>query len=190
MKQSLQMLMDEHRIIERACRVLSNMAKSAEKKNAVASTDWETMIGFIKGFADTCHHGKEEDQLFKVLIERGMSKEEGPVAVMLSDHDAGRQFVGGMLQALKDSDIHKLVENARGYVTLLPQHIWKEDNILYQMADEALSADDEKELLKKYAEHEEKKIGKNVREKFIKSVEEMAAKYGEDNDVRCVSCCG
>ncbi len=48
---------------------------------------------FFREFADRCHHGKEEDMLFEVMIESDFNREAGPVAVMLYKHDVGREKV-------------------------------------------------------------------------------------------------
>lgn len=53
----------------------------------------------------------------------------------------------------------KFVENARNYITLLTQHIEKEDNILFPMADMRLSKERREELLDKFEKVEIEKIG-------------------------------
>lgn len=185
MKRSLEILMDEHRHIERACRILSAMAEMAENKGLVDPNDWQQAIDFIRGFADKCHHGKEEDQLFKVLRQKGFPVDQGPIGVMLSEHEVGRNFVKGMISALEDikkgnaKAAKTLAENALGYTQLLPQHIWKEDNILYRIANDTLSDEDEKELLERYRRHEHKEMGKGAHEKFLKSLNRLAEHYGE-----------
>ena len=94
----------------------------------------------MKNFADGCHHKKEEGVLFVALVENGMSKEAGPVAVMLAEHEEGRRLTCAMregaerVQAGDQTAISQVVQNALGYATLLRQHIQKEDRILFPMA--------------------------------------------------------
>lgn len=45
---------------------------------------------------------------------------------------------------------------AEGYANLLQEHIWKENNILYPMAEEALILDAKKIMSGKFAEAEQK----------------------------------
>ncbi len=53
---------------------------------------------FLRGFADGCHHGKEEDILFQRLIERGFPREAGPLAVMYHEHEVGRSHVRALME--------------------------------------------------------------------------------------------
>ena len=118
--------------------------------------DLESVVSLIRNYADGLHHAKEEEVLFPALGERGFSSEQGPVAVMLSEHTAGREFVRGMDQAirqLRDGDASasaRVFENMSGYVNLLRNHIAKENNILFRMADRLLSDDDHRLLLERY----------------------------------------
>ena len=61
-----------------------------------------------------------------------------PIEQMLHEHTLGRGFVKGLSEAVEKGDKAEAVKNARGYCELLQEHIFKEDNILYPMADEAL----------------------------------------------------
>jgi hemerythrin-like domain-containing protein len=95
---------------------------------------------FFRGFADACHHGKEEDILFQRMIERGFSRESGPVAVMLHEHVVGRGHVAALRQVGEGEgpvtavEARLLLESAGAFVPLLRAHIQKEDRILYPMA--------------------------------------------------------
>ncbi|MFH1317306.1 MAG: hemerythrin domain-containing protein [Candidatus Woesearchaeota archaeon] len=134
---------------------------------------FKKVIDFIKNYADKFHHSKEEDILFK---EFNRSAEEGcvhcnPVEQMLVEHDEGRHNVKMIEEGLAENNKDKLARGARGYIDLIREHIFKEDNILYPMADEALSEEVEKSMLKKFKEIKSTKK-KEVEgfEKFAKEV--------------------
>src|SRR3989338_6539890 len=98
-------------------------------------------FNFIRNYVDKFHHAKEEDILFK---EFNKCAEEGcihcnPVEQMLFEHDEGRKSVKMMELGMDEREKNKLIEGARNYIQLIREHIYKEDNILYPMADEALS---------------------------------------------------
>lgn len=99
-------------------------------------------VAFIRLFADACHHGKEEDLLFPQLEQSGMPREHGPIAVMLYEHEQGRALARHMAQALPkardgDAEARATLRNAAGgYVNLIRGHIMKEDNVLFEMADQ------------------------------------------------------
>jgi hemerythrin-like domain-containing protein len=68
-------LMIEHRLIERMIDVMKEELLLIEKKMKVNPEFIESVVDFFHTYADRCHHGKEEDILFrdlggKKLIER------------------------------------------------------------------------------------------------------------------------
>ncbi len=148
------MLSEEHENILKVVKVLEAECDLIEKGKKVYKGFFEKVIDFIGNYADRFHHAKEEDILFKEFV-RKVESDEGcvhcnPVEQMLVEHEEGREFVKGMKQALDNDDKEKLVENARGYAGLIQEHIFKEDNILYPMADEVLSDSVKKEMLEKF----------------------------------------
>ena len=116
-------------------------------------SDLEEAVTLIKNFADGLHHAKEEALLFPLMAERGFSTQQGPIAVMLQDHTQGRNYVKGMLEninLLKAGDLSSITAiyyNIQGYSELLRNHIAKENNVLFRMADNALSAGDQESLI-------------------------------------------
>jgi hemerythrin-like domain-containing protein len=142
--EAIQNLMSEHRLILRGIDALE-----AFVAGAAGGVDGREELGrfvdFIRGYADRLHHGKEEDVLFVAMVDEGFSREQGPVAVMLSEHDVGREHVA-VLSGLAASVVpwtredQEILEGAaRAYAELLRLHIQKEDRILYPMAEARLS---------------------------------------------------
>lgn len=129
-------LMEEHRVIERAIRLLHKVAERIDAGTEVDAKVLADLVDFIRNFADRCHHGKEEKILFQTFSEKGIPVEGGPIGVMLIEHEEGRRAARAMAEAaarIKDGDRSKISffsENAKSYAQLLTQHIYKEDNIL------------------------------------------------------------
>lgn len=148
-----EILMEEHRVIEQVIGCVEKMAAIAEATGKLHVEHAEQAQEFVRHFADHCHHAKEEDQLFNLLYERGFSPEQGPIAVMLEEHETGRYHVRGMTEAAKayaggdKCAAQTWAGHARAYGELLRNHIVKEDFILYPMADEAFSDEDQQQLL-------------------------------------------
>lgn len=168
-------LKQDHRVIEKVLAVVEELIQSP----AEPLETWEKVVHFIRNFADRCHHLKEEKILFPALEERGIPRPGGPIGMMLFEHEEGRGYVRGMVEALEfakedlEAATPALVENAGAYLRLLRQHINKEDNILFEMADEALTPEEQKELLREFEEHEMKEIGPGVHEHYLKIAEEL-----------------
>src|SRR5512136_2545662 len=134
-------LIAEHDAVLDALRLLGHVADALGRGRSDAQGHLEELLEFLRGFVDRCHHGKEEDVLFPELERRGVGREDGPIGVMLAEHEAGRGHVralsGGLdrLQQGEAAATTTIREHARAYPDLLRSHILKENNILFPMAD-------------------------------------------------------
>ena len=173
----------EHSAIKMALKFLVVIAKKLEAGENVNARHLEQMVEFIKVFSDQCHHGKEEDLLFPVMESAGIPNEGGPIGMMLIEHNEGRGYVKALSAAVsryKAGDKNaaaEIAENARRYAALLDQHIDKEDNILYLMADDCLTQEKQNELLAQFAKVETEKIGQGKHEEFHKLLESLEKIY-------------
>lgn len=171
MSRPVEILMHEHRIIERALRALRGVCHRLESGEAVPADALAQLVGFIQTFADRCHHGKEEKHLFPALEARGVPREGGPIGVMLQEHELGRGFVHEMADAASaygrgDSDAAtRFVNAARQYLDLLAQHIHKEDNVLFQIAENVFDAPTKTALAEAF-EREEEALGLGTHEHY------------------------
>ena len=140
MQKAIAVLMNEHRLIEQVLGSLETFVAEVEDGCEPARTVLADYAAFLRGFADACHHGKEEDILFQRMVDRGFSRESGPVAVMLHEHRVGRSHVSVLHEAgagdgpLTAVETQLVLENSAAFVPLLRAHIQKEDRILYPMA--------------------------------------------------------
>lgn len=165
-------LMHEHQLI---LKYLDLMERYVELSQANKNKDLflekaQNFISFIQKFTDTYHHAKEEDALFKYLQAPGVLSHCNPLPVMLSEHEQCRSYVRAMNSALENNNLTELCENASVYSQTLRQHIFKEDNVLYPMAENGLSDDDKIALDNEYKQIEEKldkqAIWKEYEEKY------------------------
>lgn len=125
-------------------------------RKGVDAVHLEMIVDLIRHYADGLHHAKEENLLFPKMVEKGFSFQQGPIAVMMHDHTVGRSYVKGIADAIpvyrsrNQLAWNDIVRNMRGYIDLLRAHIGKENNVLFRMADNALSADEQKALLNQF----------------------------------------
>ena len=148
MSPAIQILMDEHRSIERMLDALESFAGRLERLDP--ETQRSSLRGFatfFRDFADRLHHAKEEDRLFVAMVDHGFPKEHGPIAVMLHEHVLGREHVGSLGAAgdregaLSAEECASIRHHAGSYAALLRAHIQKEDQILYPLAERAIPRD-------------------------------------------------
>jgi len=138
------LLREQHRNILAVTDVLEEIL---ERAHATGSMDFDGVadcVAFIRLYADALHHGEEEDLLFPALETTGMSRDAGPIAVMLHEHEQGRAYARSMADALPaarggdELALRRLVHSAHGYVALIRAHILKEDHVLFEIADQTI----------------------------------------------------
>jgi len=180
----IQVLKDEHRVIERVLDALEGYVKRSDR-GAAADDKAELLqfVEFIQEFADRCHHGKEEDILFAEMVEAGFPRDSGPLGVMFHEHDEGRAFVGELKRLGEqaghwtDADRERLSRAAFGYIHLLRQHIRKEDGLLYPMAESQLSADVMRSIGQRFHEFEQNRTEAGEHERLHLLGDKLASRY-------------
>ena len=125
MERATENLENDHQHILKLIDVMEVMVKLPEPN----ISQLEEIVNLIRQFADGLHHAKEENLLFPMMAEKGFSPNQGPVAVMLMDHEQGRGFVKNMaenIQLYKSGQSNALTliySNMLGYTDLLSNHI-------------------------------------------------------------------
>ena len=179
--QATDILSQEHRVIERVFAALQSAAQKVESGGEIAPEFFIDAADFIRGFADGCHHHKEEGVLFKIMADKGLPVQGGPIGVMLREHELGRQYTRGMRSAAEQwqagdaSARQKVVENALGYVALLRQHIVKEDSILFPMADRVIPPVEQPAVLDGFEHVEHEETGEGIHEKYLALADKLQA---------------
>ena len=178
-----QQLKDEHEGIKLMLNIMETICNDLEKGKELNINHFGKILDFIKGFADKCHHGKEEDILFPTLVNHGMSKEGGPIAVMLHEHELGRDHIKSLSSAFEDlkegnkAALENIVSGTRSYIELLRNHIEKENNILFMMADKVLDEKEQSTVFEDFEKLEIEKIGPGKHEEYHRLLKELKNIY-------------
>ena len=139
-------LVNEHKNILKVIDIIFEKCTQMESSRKMNSAFFNDVIDFIRNYADGFHHVKEEDILFRQMLQNLDNMHCNPIPVMLNEHDAGREYVKGMIKAVETKNLADAIENARGYGLLMKNHIYKEDNVLYPMAEESLDNSQKTEI--------------------------------------------
>jgi len=143
----------------------------------------EEIIDFVQNFADKYHHLKEEDVLFMELEKHGMPREGGPVGVMLYEHDEGRAYIKNAIESIlhfkkgDNSAFADIRTNLLNYCTLLTNHIAKENNILYPMAERILPGNILETMSLDFVEANLATANNEYHDKYLKMVDELSRVY-------------
>ena len=163
---AIELMMDEHKNIKEMLKVVRKACFSVLEGEEVNYEDFYNMIHFIRNYADSHHHKKEEIMLFNRMVD-----EIGETAENVTN-------LNEALEALKNGNAEAkldVIANAVSYTNLLERHIHKEDNVIYKFAqrelkketvdiinEECVSFEDENNNVK----DENLKILKNLKEKY------------------------
>ena len=182
---SIELMMFEHENILKFIATVKRACIGIIEGKEVNVNDFENMIIFARNYADKHHHGKEEQILFKEMVNHlGRIGENLIQHGMLVEHDLGRLHIGELETALKSYSENPLTEykleiiaNATGYANLLKRHIDKEDEVVYTYAEQKLP----KAILESVDERtrvfEDEATGLNIQNKYLKILEDLLAKY-------------
>jgi hemerythrin-like domain-containing protein len=181
MATATEILRHEHEAILKMISATEEVARRLDRGERVRPEILGNLLEFFRLFADRCHHGKEEALLFPLLESKGLPREGGPIGVMLREHDEGRGFIKLMAEAAEaykstpESAGPRWAEPARNYSALLRAHIDKENNILFRIAEQILSADEQARLAEDFEKVELEKMGAGTHERLHAMMDQLLA---------------
>jgi hemerythrin-like domain-containing protein len=178
------MLKDEHRVIERVLSVLEQASDRVNSGGNVRPGFFLDAADFISEFADGCHHRKEEGVLFKVMEDAGLPSQGGPIAVMLAEHDQARGYTRSMREAAArwqrgdEGARTEVTHAATAYARLLRQHIAKEDQILFPLADRVIPSSRRGEVVAEFERVEASEERAGLHEKYLAVADALEQEAG------------
>ena len=138
----------DHELIEKVIKAMESTLQLLNDGKQIPESILLPVIDFSKNFTDVCHHTKEEKSLFPALEQAGLPTNMGPIAMMLIDHQRSREIGVEMeisaKEYLSSGDSTKLVSDMQQYVEHITEHLWKENNKLFMMAEARLQYVSEK----------------------------------------------
>jgi hemerythrin-like domain-containing protein len=137
--------MQDHKIILRCLDVLDDMAGKTANGEQVEHEDVKSILRFLRTFADDHHQTKEESALFPELM-RTARDQERQLRQMLFEHDQERSLVEALEDALHTKRGQDFVCFGNRLSSLIRNHIYKEDNILFDLVERALSPDQDQKV--------------------------------------------
>lgn len=164
-------LTEEHEVILRALAILERLGQRLEAGGPVERDQLEWLIDFFRTFADHCHHGKEEQHLFPALERHGVPTANGPLGVMRQEHEEGR----ALIRTIAAGDDVEVAAAIRRYVPLLRAHIDKENSVLFPLAGQILSEEEQRGLVRAFEAVEQAVAGPGVHERLLARLAKLEA---------------
>jgi hemerythrin-like domain-containing protein len=170
------LLMAEHRLIERILRLLQEEGQVAEAGEPINTALIDTIVDFIRWYADKTHHGKEEAILFKDASSKEILPEDRTLMQeLIEDHIFGRRTTGSILEAkeryvLGSGESLKvlsgLIERLVGFYH---EHIRKEDHVFFPALTKYFSTEEQEAMLLKFNEAD----GRMIHARYLSYVEQL-----------------
>ncbi len=178
MRHAIDTLKNEHEAITLGLKILTRMDERVSAEQVTDIQDLSALTDFLKAFADTCHHGKEEGILFPAMQAKNLAQTQAPIARMLDEHAQGRRHLADMQAALQaEVNLTAFHEAARAYTSLLLAHIDKENTILFSIAQRLLSGAEQSEMAKAFEAYENTVMGPGQHDALHATLKRLLAKY-------------
>lgn len=178
MQNPLEQLRSDHQLIQSALWILDAMTARATHTRQADPNDARALLRFLTEFADAYHHAKEEKFLFPALINAGIPHPQGPVGVMLEEHEQCRSLLQEMEAAVSDTvDINQFAQAAASYKQLMDAHTQKENNILFRMAEKLLPPPRMASIMLEFETHGMIVLGSERREELDALIQNLWQKY-------------
>jgi hemerythrin-like domain-containing protein len=176
------LLMTEHRLIERMVKLMDIELTNIVKKGEVNASFIDTAADFLRTYADKCHHGKEEDILFRDLDKKPIPEDHRRIMnELIHEHVLGRENVKKLIAA-KESYIRgdkgslgEITSNMESLTRFYPKHIEKEDKHFFLAVMGYFSEEEKEKMLEESYDFDNKLASedKTIHEKYTKIVESL-----------------
>ena len=176
----------DHDLIDKVLKAMESTVQMLRDGKQIPEPILNQVIDFSTNFTDVCHHSKEEDSLFPSLEKAGMPKNMGPIAMMLLDHKKQREIAKNMdiaaKQYLQSGESTNLIDIMNQYIQHVTEHLWKENNRLFMMAEARLQhvASKVDQELQNIEDAKLKEIGKS--RQHYENLADTLTKHVSDNN--------
>ena len=167
-------LMIEHRLIERVIGLLDGWTGKVAEQGQIDPTVIDTVVDFIRTYADRTHHGKEEDILFRDWADKPLSEEDrNLMQALVEEHVYARETVGALVQAkaryvrgdgaASAEALSVILQKLNVLADLYPGHIEREDKAFFPAAIEYLDRSEQDAMLQEMWKFDRRMIHEKYR---------------------------
>ncbi len=145
----------------------------------------DELVDFFEYFTEGCHDPKEEHLLFARLHLRGLPDDTGILAEFYREHQefhSRLRDIEHWLRTMKktgDGDAAELAAQLDAYLKLMRSHVAHEEEILFPMANELLTDEDQKELAFGFDSIECEEVAVGVRQRYSELAQMLSGRPTE-----------
>lgn len=174
-------LMIEHRLIERMIIIVEEQTAHFRQTGEVDLVFLDSLIDFIRFYADKVHHGKEEDILFAELRKKDITPAHKAVMEELLQEHRSARALAGQLDAVTESyrsgdkgSLPEICTILEGLSSIYRGHIIKEDRHFFLPVMNYFSREEQNAMLQEMWEFDRTMIHVKYREVVRRSSERIA----------------
>ncbi len=193
MSDFIQELKHDHHVIQQVVAGMSAVAELLDSGQQVDASVLADLVQFLRVFADQCHHEKEEQHLFPLLATKANVSTMHELESLEREHRSAKQLVGQLAKVTAvyvhnpGAVRYRVIDLLQQLVELYPAHIWKEDFLLFPLAQQNLSPAEQRNLEEKFA-NVEREVGEDVHAAFEMLAKKLAAVVEYRNSGACPLC--
>lgn len=157
--------MKEHRLIEELVKLVQLELTREKAQETLNFPFLDAAIDFFRTYADHCHHGKEENILFRDLAKKQLSAEHSRVMQeLITEHIYARKTVGELAAAKSDfaqgniAAVEKISGVLEKLIDFYPNHIAKEDKEFFYPAMAYFSPQEQDKMMQEFWEFDRQLI--------------------------------
>lgn len=146
--EAVEILKREHRTLLLVVNAARRHLEGAGEIHEIVGDDMERLLDFFRYFTNSCHDPKEEDLLFTALHRRGLSWEAHPLREFAREHEEMRIVLDSasdwlaLVRAGDSTATLPLLHDFEIYLDLVERHIAAEEEVLFPLVQERLTARD------------------------------------------------
>jgi hemerythrin-like domain-containing protein len=178
-------LVKEHNDINELLDIMTKIAAKIRSRDVFYPTDVEEIVDYLKIIVDKSHQSKEDGILYPELILTGISKTTAPLSLVEYEHTQAMRYLNEISSCVENCKIGNnfscelLAESLTNYVTVFKNHIQREEETVFPIADKILSAEKQSEITGKFQEIEEKIFNQRFLEHYDKLLTDLKSRYKE-----------
>ena len=176
-------LIKEHKEINELLEIMSKIAAKIKSKDVFYPTDVEEIIDYLIIIIDKSHHGKEDEVFYPELISTGISKEAEPLSLINYEHTLAKRYLKEISSCVVNCKIGNdfsgelLADSLTNYVVVIQNHIKREEEFVFPIANEVLSTEKQNEILQRFEHIDQQNITHSFLDRFNKLVNKLKSKY-------------
>jgi len=176
-------LIKEHKEINELLEIMSKIAAKIKSKDVFYPTDVEEIIDYLIIIIDKSHQGKEDEVFYPELMSTGISKETEPLSIINYEHVLAKRYLKEISSCVVNCKIGNdfsgdlLADSLTNYVIVIQNHIKREEEIVFPIANEVFSEEKQHEILQRFEVIDQQNITHSFLERFNKLLNKLKSKY-------------